>query len=551
MKNIFNLLSYAIIILLIASCQITGKKEIFIRSNQHGYLPGDIKSAVILSNSDLSSMEYKIRDIKSNKISFKNKLNLSSGAYGKFSNVYYIDFSPLTAAGEYEIDIDGVTSYKFKIGDKLYQEVVDTLMQFFRVQRCGFTNPHFHDICHKSDAHYIIDGKDTIRTPIDLTGGWHDAGDYIKFLNTTAFTTYTLLFTYEFNPQKFNFDNDGNGIPDLLDEAKIGLDWMMRANYEKYKFISQVQDMKDHDVGWRLPENDPLEYNRPAYVGNGKNIAGMYIAAMSIAYRIWNNVLNYPSFADKCLTSAENILSVINSFDNVDSSGSGVYWDKNYEGKLALGYVEYYEITQQTKYLDLAKEYASKIGSEYWWSYGDIAAYSHYKIALRDTSYTKYIENNLAAFKNNLSAKTFNEATEYSWGTNHTLLGAALQNILWKRLTGRNDFDSVSVFQRDFVLGRNAWGVSFIEGIGTRFSRKFHHQVAKLNGKRLPGGFAAGPVKAEFLKNFDIKRDNYDPFVNFQTENAVYYDDWNDYITNEPTIVGNATAVFVMGNFKK
>ncbi|PJA97899.1 MAG: hypothetical protein CO128_10155, partial [Ignavibacteriales bacterium CG_4_9_14_3_um_filter_30_11] len=110
-----------------------------------------------------------------------------------------------------------------------------------------------------------------------------------------------MLFAYEFDPQKFGFDRNKNGVPDILDEAKIGLDWMKRANFQKDKLVTQIQDLSDHQVGWRLPENDTLRFNRAGYVGNGKNQIGLFSATMAIAYRIWKNKFKDLDFADDCL----------------------------------------------------------------------------------------------------------------------------------------------------------------------------------------------------------------------------------------------------------
>ncbi|MFC2082331.1 glycoside hydrolase family 9 protein, partial [Bacteroidota bacterium] len=433
----------------------------------------------------------------------------------------------------------------------IFNHVVDSLMQFFMVQRCGYTNPFLHDICHRADATELIENGNRIKKRADLTGGWHDAGDYVKFLNTTAYTTYTLLFAYDFDPQKFEFDNNNNFVPDVLEEAKIGLDWLLKCNYEKYKLVTQVQDLRDHEQGFRLPENDKLEYDRPAFAGRGKNIIGIYVAAMSLASRIWADRFCDREFADKCLTAAENLYSIRGMVPDVDSSGSGMYLDGSYEGKLALGAVELYLTTNRKIILDEAVKMADEAGSEYWWSWGNIAPYAHYRLAKINKRFGDYIKNNLVVFNANKDSTLFNEGTALTWGSNNTLLGIALQNILWKDLNDNSDFDTLGVYQRDFVLGRNQWGVCFMNNIGTEFSRNLHHQVAFLTNGNLPGGFAAGPVPRELLEQYKIPFKDRDRFRNFQTDDAVYRDDPMDYVTNEPTISANATAIFVMGFYSK
>ncbi|MCK7528297.1 MAG: glycoside hydrolase family 9 protein [Ignavibacteriales bacterium] len=76
--------------------------------------------------------------------------------------------------------------------------------------------------------------------------------------------------------QKFGYDLDKNDVPDILEEAKVGLDWLLRCNVDNQTLVSQVQNESDHNIGWRLPENDSLQFDRPAFVSIGKNTIGIY-----------------------------------------------------------------------------------------------------------------------------------------------------------------------------------------------------------------------------------------------------------------------------------
>ncbi|MCF8412169.1 MAG: glycoside hydrolase family 9 protein [Melioribacteraceae bacterium] len=549
MSKTIKLLLTITVILISANCTQSQKQnaETFIRINQVGFLPSDVKSAVVLSGSKIDQKPYQIVDRKGSVI-LNGILPNSSGAYGEFPFSYRVYFSKLRKFGTYKMKIGNSSSYDFQIGSKIYNPVVDSLLQFFKVQRSGYTNPRLHKVSHIADATSILDAGKVINETHDVTGGWYDAGDYIKFVNTTAYATYTLLFAYDFAPHKFSFDHDKNGVPDILEEAKIGLDWLLRAQYKGKKLIVQVQDLRDHDVGWRLPEDDPLAFDRPAFVGIGKNLIGVYVAAMSLGSKIWREKINYPEYADQCLTAAENYYALKDNAPDVDSTGTH-YIDKLFAGKMALGAIELFLATGRKDALADAKMYGDKDGSEVWWSWGNIAAYAHYRLAKIEPRFGDYLKVNLSSFNKNKEKMLFNEGAAYTWGTNNTLLGVSLQNILYRDLTNSNEYDTVSVYQRDYILGRNAWGVSFIAKIGTEYSRNFHHQIAYLQNGYLPGGFAAGPISKEFLDGYNIPFDKPDRFSKFQTKDAVYRDDRMDYVTNEPTITANATAVFVMGYY--
>ncbi len=543
-KNIF------IMLIVFFSSTVLFPAEIYIRLNQLGFLPNDLKTAVIFSDTDIGDNSYKILDMFGDEalVGDLNKLSLK---FSKFNYSYSIDFSTLQSEGKYIIDIDGIQSYPFSINTKIYNSVIDSIMLFFKVQRCGYTNPLFHKVCHPYDATSLIENGITINKTYDVTGGWHDAGDYIKFLNTAAYVTYTLIFAYEFDPVKFGFDNDKNSVPDVLDEAKIGLDWLLRLNYENKKFITQVQDLKDHAQGWRMPEDDKIALDRPAYLGIGKNLIGIYSATLAMAARVWKEKIKYSEFSDKCLKIAEHFYSIRNEVPDIDSSGSGVYLDKRFHGKLGLGAIELYKTTGKRQYLLDAIEQGDLAGSDFWWSWGDINAFLHYRLADFEPRFTDYLKKNVEYFNIIKNKNLFGTILDYGWGSNNTILGIALQSILLKKISSNFEYDSLIIYQRDYIFGRNQWGVSFISNIGFEFAKNFHSQLAYLNNSFLPGAVAAGPVSKNSFSKYKIEIEGKDRFNKFQTTEAVYFDDRMDYVTNEPTITANATALFVIGWFSE
>jgi endoglucanase len=542
MRNFF------LFLLLVICTQTTlsqQKSQIFIRMNQGGFTPADIKSAVLFSKKNFPENKFFILN-SSGKIVFSGLLKNSSKMFEGFPFSRIADFSAFREEGKYKLRVKGAADFYFTINSRAYNAVRDSLMLFFAAQRCGPTDPSFHEPCHLSDATSLPGFN--LHESADVTGGWHDAGDYIKFLSTTAYTTYMLIFSYEYDPVKFGFDNNENSVPDILEEAKIGLDWMLRCRLRDDLLITQVQDLRDHQVGWRMPESDSLRFDRPGYSGIGKNIIGIYSAALSIASRVWaDKFLDY-DFAEECLYTAESVYSVYSEVPDLDKINSGVYQDNSFEGKLALGAAELYLSTSEEYYLEDAKKYSLLAGSDFWWSWGDINALAHFRLAKLGEKNSVFILNNLVSFKAKMDSSLFSEAVDYTWGTTNTMLGVSLQAILYKNLSGDTRFDSLAAFQRDYILGRNPWGLSFISGVGNLFPVHLHSQVAFFTRGYIPGAMTAGPAPSELLKNYEIKRSSrkYDLF---NSGRGRYFDDHSDYITNEPTITGNATALFVFGYY--
>lgn len=518
--------------------------NMFIRFNQIGFLSDQIKTAVIISEYPLKSDKFFIKESISNKTLWEGKIPENYFSWGNFNYCAEIDFTDFNSIGNFYLEINKNKSYTFTIDNDIFNSVRDSLSLFFQVQRCGPTNPLLHAPCHLSDVAKVIGYKDTLS--VDVTGGWHDAGDYIKFFSTAAYTTYLLLFSYEFDRNKFDYDLNDNQVPDILEEARVGIDWLLRCRFRENLFITQVQDISDHSVGWRLPEHDTLRFNRPGYAGIGKNQIGMFSAVMALASRIWKDRFYDYQFSERLLNSAIEVYRFLEYVPDVDSTQSGFYQDYEHWGKASLGAIELFLSTKEVNYFKDAVLFADSAKSDFWWSWGNINSLAHYKIAGFDKHYLSFIQNNLEHYRNNSNQSSFKEAAQYTWGTTNAFLGAAFQAILFKELTDEPTYDSLIVFQCDYVLGRNPWGVSFIYNLGTQFSKNLHSQIGYFNDGYLPGALSSGPVPASLKENYKINITD-TSYSKFNTDSVKYFDDMNNYLTNEPTIGSNATALFVFG----
>ena len=545
--KIFRFFPLIVLSLLFYSCTSQLNENLFIRLNLVGFLPDDYKTAIILSKTPFEEKFFRIKNAENDEevfIDSLNKLPYKLNSEIKYSAL--IDFSALKSKGEYFIEYQNMKSYPFLIDDSLYNSIRDSVSLFFKVQRCGPTNPLMHKVCHLQDATKVIGYSDS--SAIDLTGGWHDAGDYIKFVYTTAFTTYMLIFSYEFDPDKFSFDLDNDSVPDILQEAKVGLDFLLRCNFSEEAFITQVQDDRDHKVGWRMPENDTLTFDRPAFVKMNKSQIGIYSAALAIASRIWKERFLDNIFANKCLNASEKIFHLRNKIS--DYKDDEKYYNQNeFNSKLALGALEIFKSKDDKNYLSLALEYGKNIAENNWWSWGDFNALVFYKLAEFDNQFAEKLKNILSFYKSYSDSNLFSLAHQYNWGTTHSIAGVVLSSILYKKLTGSEDFENLAVLNRDFILGRNPWGKSFISGIGKNFPRKIHHQIAFFNNGYIPGAMVSGPVPDSLFKNysFTIHSDKLSEF----SDSSIYCDEFDNYLTNEPTISSNATALFIFGYFSK
>lgn len=227
--------------------------EVLIRVDQFGYLPDAEKVAVLSdpqigANANLSynpPTQLEIRNANTDTVVYTGNINTwsngdthaQSGDKG-----WWFDFSSLTTPGEYYVydPINQEGSAVFKIGSNVYDEVMQAAFKMFYYNRsniekiepyveAGYTDDN--SFLQDANCRYVND-RNNSATEKDLRGGWFDAGDYNKYVTFTLSVMHNLLWTYEENPELFgddwNIPESGNGIPDILDEIKWELDWLLK-----------------------------------------------------------------------------------------------------------------------------------------------------------------------------------------------------------------------------------------------------------------------------------------------------------------------------------
>ena len=233
-------------------------EEIFLRANQLGYGLRDAKIAVAFSRSALPPA-FSVVEADSQKVAFEGTAKpVAARKWGQFENHAELDFSALKTPGRYVLRVGDAQSLPFTVGGATYRHLPDDLLDFMRQQRCGY-NPWLGADCHQFDGRTAY-GPLTNGTHIDARGGWHDAADQLKYLITSANATAQMLLAYELGtrnsqraaqPAFADRVNDlgqpgANGIPDLLDEARWGLDWMLKLHPAPDQLYHQVADDRDH-----------------------------------------------------------------------------------------------------------------------------------------------------------------------------------------------------------------------------------------------------------------------------------------------------------------
>lgn len=251
----------------------------WVRINQLGYTPAGVKVAVWASKTQDHFDRFELVDAGTDKIVFKGKAGQPFGAYGPFEETYRLNFSEFSKPGSYYLRAGNAKSPVFRIASDVYDGAAEFALRYMRQQRSGY-NPYLQDSCHTEDG-YTMYGPMPDSTLIDVSGGWHDASDYLQYATTSANATYHLLAAYRDFPEVFsdNYQENGlqgnNGVADVLDEAKWGLTWLTKMHPREDWLFNQLADDRDHQ-GMRLPTEDPVDYGmgkgkaRPVYFATGE-----------------------------------------------------------------------------------------------------------------------------------------------------------------------------------------------------------------------------------------------------------------------------------------
>jgi len=594
-KQKTNRLRILFIILVLADLSAAQENNtIYLRANQIGYLPNEAKIAIAFSHRQASLQQFEVIEIVSGKRQWgPMKLGANAGAWGNFAHHYRLDFSAFNQTGRFKLRIAGTTfeSLPFIIEAEAYNSQQENLLAYLRQQRCGY-NPFLDIVCHKKDGRSAY-GPMPDSTYLDVSGGWHDAGDYLRYLLTSSNATARLLFSYREKRGKYRDEfnalgqKGANAIPDILDEAKWGLDWMLKMHPASDQLFHQVGDDRDH-TGWELPQEDVSDYGwgpgsyRVAYFANGKpqglgkfqntstgiaNIAGRYAAAMAMAAQIWKSDLHENSFAERCLQAAKEVYTMGKKQpgcqEGTPCRAPYRYYEITWADDMEWGAAELFRVTNEKNYVDDAKTFARQIGATSWMSADSTRHYEFYPFAnlghyalssLVDRAFqdtlASYYRESLEKMQVRANKNPYRIAVPFIWCSNNLVVNFITHGLLYEKMTGDLRYHEMILSHRDWLLGKNPWGISAFVGLPSAGGNtpQFPHSVIADKTKRpIIGGLNDGPVYGTIYKSLiGIRLTRPDAYAAFQSDLVVYHDDLGDYSTNEPTMDGTADAVFFM-----
>lgn len=565
------------------------KPEAWIRINMLGYAPGGVKVAVLGSKSQQAGPEYfELVDSKTAKVVLKEKTGHDFGAYGPFTHSYRLDFTAYKTAGSYYLRAGRAQSPVFTISPTAFEGGADFLLQYMRQQRSGY-NPYLKDSCHTHDG-YTIYGPMPDGTRIDVSGGWHDATDYLQYSTTSANATYHLLAAYRDFPGVFgdqhlaNGLEGSNGTADVLDEARWGLQWLMKMHPRPDWMFNQLADDRDH-AGFRLPTLDSVDYGwgkgtgRPVYFISGEvqglfkyqnratgaaSTAGKFASAFALGAQVLKSTEPALSktLAEKSLTAYAFGKAKPGAAQTAPGRARYFYEEDNWVDDMELGAAAIYQLTNDKAYFDQALQYGKEepitpwIGADtarhyQWYPFHN---FGHYELATKATGADKnllvgFYKEGIERVWQRAKGNAFYRGVPFIWCSNNLTTSFAIQCYLYRTLTGDETYIQLEQACFDWIFGANPWGTSMVYGLPADRDTPVdpHSSYTVLYDYPINGGLVDGPVYTKIFESLlGLELHEADEYAEFQSDLAVYHDDYGDYSTNEPTMDGTASLIYLL-----
>jgi endoglucanase len=538
-----------------------------IKIDQVGYPVNAPKLAMV----SLPAQTFEVKRASDNATVFQGKLSASSSDANSGDTVEAADFSGFRQPGTYYLEVPGAgRSWIFSIGPNVYSRAFYLAMRAFYGQRCGTAvdlGPEFrgyaHAACHLEGSFHASSGKQGRR---DNVGGWHDAGDYGRYVVNSAISVATLLWAWELFGSKLariklNIPESGNGTPDPLNEARWNLEWMLK--------------MQDVDGGvWHkqtgarfarfvMPEDDHL---LSLVIGTGSppykstcSTADL-AATAAIAARVYEPFDQ--KFAAANLAAARQAWAWTERYPNVTflnppGISTGEYADGNCGDERLWAAAELWRTSGDPLYnqyfLDNYVQYLPNLRHPDTDSWRVVAPRALWAYALatrsgRDPRAVAEIRAGALAAAREIVDRTRRNAyrvslvaEDYIWGSNGQVGNYGVQLLVTNALSPDPTLVETALDNLHYLLGRNTFSLSWVTQVGANPFRHPHHRPSSADkmAEPWPGLLSGGP---------DAGRD--DPVLRALPPNLppakVYSDDQGSFASNEVCINWQSMLVFLL-----
>lgn len=529
-----------------------------IKLNQVGFLNSSEKYAYVSGFEDefkaTEGTQFQVKRVSDDSVAYTGELVLDK-AYDAESGerVLKAVFTDLKDSGDYYITVnaDGIDkSLKFKIGNDIFKPLLADAARYYYYQRSGIdlTAPYCTDFPRKDytpqDTAAVFE-SDPTKTK-DVSKGWFDAGDKGKWMVDGAAAVTNLLWSYEMFPEsysdkQFNIPESGNGVPDVLDEARWELEWILKMQDTDGGIYGRVNSSPNDGQIEKRVINDTFNGVANVKPTNDTAAAAAALAHASIVYRTYD-----PAFADKCLNAAKSAWDYLEHNPN-NVKGPGYTADKDNDSRLEAA-ASLYRATGESKYNDYfvanytqgKKEYENTTGD--WVGTWNFAFFYYMKANNRNSDAVKWFNDEFTIWvndrtnisKSNAWGNTISDGNYY-WGSNNIVLGTCTEALIGSKLLGTyNDaIKNMAMSSLNYILGANAMRKSFVTGYGDDSIKTVYSLLDK--------DPRPGVIKG--VMPLGVNRWNGGGSSNFPAKD--YLDSSDEWTTNEHSVGSACNLVFI------
>jgi endoglucanase len=528
-----------------------------IRLNQIGYYPNAPKKAIITDASATNTF-YLIDQQTKEKI-YEGTLSDSITWNLAGETVRVADFSEFTTKGNYSLYIENLGySYPFEIKEAVLSDAFTASVKSLYYQRASTSLEQKHASDWARNAGHpdtnVTFHPSTGRTgTMASPGGWYDAGDFGKYVVNGAYPLGQMMTLYEQYPtvlpdNSLTIPESGNNMPDILDEFKYELDWLLTMQDTDGGVFFKLTTKRF--TGMTLPEKGQAER---FIIGKGTAPSLDFAGVAAKGYRLFKD--SNPTYANLCLASAKSAWDWSKqhpdiAFKNPDDIFTGEYGDGNFSEEWSWAAAELYLSTRDQEYETYLKENPINLNTYKGGSWNNymkyIAAFALIDQS-EDTALVSPLKNDIIQAADKLVALThtndyFQPITIFNWGSNSDVLNAAMIIAQAYRISKKPEYLTAVQEITDYVFGKNATGYSFITGHGHKTPMFIHHRQSAGDTVEapVPGFISGGP-------NFAKQDQNEVTYP----ENASPMNSWADqtpsYASNEICLNWNSAAIYVLG----
>ncbi|MFJ8934605.1 glycoside hydrolase family 9 protein [Streptomyces sp. NPDC102365] len=554
-----------------------------VRVNQAGYLPDGPKRATVVTAAS-EPLTWQLRSASGSVVaSGRTVVHGMDAASGEATQL--ADFSAFRKTGAgFVLVVDGWSSAPFDIRANLYDTLRSDSLAFFYHQRSGtpieaslvgpsYARPagHLGVAPNQGDTSVPCQAGVCDYTQ-DVRGGWYDAGDHGKYVVNGGISVWLLVDSFAraeragtasaLGDSTQRIPERGNGVPDVLDEARWELDFLMRMQVPEVKPYAGMAFHKIHDAAWTgiptRPDLDPQprELHRPSTAAT-LNLAAT-AAQCARVFRPYDS-----AYAKRCLSVARTAWTAAKAnpalyAPDSDSTGGGPYNDTQVTDDFYWAAAELYAATGERGYRDAVTSSPWHTSADALtptgFNWADTAALGRLTLATVPNglpvsdirrvraSVTAAADGHLATMAGQGYAVPI-PANGYVWGSNSQVTNNAIVVATAYALTGRQRYRAGVLESMDYLLGRNTLDLSYVTGYGDAYAQNQHHRFwAHQYDASLPhppaGSLAGGP-------NSGLQDPVAQEHLAGCAPAACYIDDIGSYSTNEVTINWNAPLAWL------